>query len=90
MKLFAVFQEGVYRHTCLGIFDSFQGAAKAADRAAEEDRDDYHSYDVFDFTLNAYDVEGDYIYSAKKGHAPTAPMRPSPLAGDPTKEGNGT
>lgn len=70
MKLFAVFQEGVYRHSCGGIYDSEEKAVAAADRIAAADVDSYHSYDVHPFTLNE-DDEGEPIYSVDRKKALT-------------------
>ncbi len=65
--LYCVFQEGIYRHTCIGVFDSFDLAKQAADRAAREDRDSYHSYDVMPFALNGFvERERDVLYSVRQ------------------------
>jgi hypothetical protein len=68
MKLLAVFQEGVYRHSCGGVYDSEERAIAAADRIAVADVDDYHTYDVVPFTLN-HDDEGSAIYSVNRQQA---------------------
>jgi hypothetical protein len=68
MKLFAVFQEGVYRHSCGGIYDSLERAKDAANQIAASDRDDYHDYEVVPFTLNTND-EGDAVYRIKRRQA---------------------
>lgn len=69
MNLFAVFQEGVYRHTCVGIFIDYPTAVAAADDAAASDCDDYHSYDVFMFELNKPNCEEEARYSVRKSAA---------------------
>lgn len=69
MKTFCVFQEGVYRHTCGGVFDSFERAVEAADGIAAADVDDYHTYDVFEFELNKPDCEESALYSVKRSDA---------------------
>jgi hypothetical protein len=51
MNLFAVFQEGVYRHGCFGIFEREEEAKLHADHLARTDGDDYHEYQVVPFTL---------------------------------------
>lgn len=66
MKLFCVFQEGVYRHTCGGVFDSLERAVDAADHIAAADIDNYHSYDVFAFELNKPDCEESALYSVER------------------------
>jgi hypothetical protein len=68
MKLWAVFQEGVYRHSCGGIYDSEAVAITAADRIAAADVDDYHEYEVVPFTLNQND-EGGKLYSVNRKQA---------------------
>lgn len=50
--LYAVFQEGVYRHACCGIFDSRDAAIACAKHFANIDRDSYHNYEVVPFNLN--------------------------------------
>jgi hypothetical protein len=51
--LYAVFQEAVYRHGCVGIFESLDEAQKAADNAAHNMGDDgHHHYDVVPFEMN--------------------------------------
>ena len=53
MELFAVFQEGVYRHGCHGIFERTAEAIAHANHLANTDQDDYHEYTVVPFTLGA-------------------------------------
>lgn len=65
MKLWAVFQEGVYRHSCGGIYDSLEKATAAADQIAATDVDDYHQYQVVPFTLNVND-EGEVLYDTNR------------------------
>lgn len=69
MNLYCVFQEGVYRHECAGVFDSWAEAVKAADAIAFADHDSYHNYDVFQFTLNEIGKEGSALYSVNKDKA---------------------
>ncbi len=65
MNLYAVFQEGVYRHACCGIFDSLEKATYEADScAASVDDDGYHSYEVVPFVLNDT-CEGGVLYRAQ-------------------------
>lgn len=52
MNLYAVFQEGVYRHDCVGVFDADRKAIDAADLTAANDRDSYHDYRVVPLVLN--------------------------------------
>ena len=49
MKLYAVFQEGVYRHECGGIFTTEAKALATAKKLATGDRDSYHEYAVVPF-----------------------------------------
>ena len=51
MKVYAVFQQAVYRHACGGIFESRDGAVEAANRLADADKDDHHTYEVVPFEL---------------------------------------
>lgn len=52
MKVYAVFQEAVYRHGCFGIFDSADMAVDVARALADADIDDHHTYEVVQFDLN--------------------------------------
>lgn len=52
--LYLVIQIGVYRHDIRGIYTSEAAAAAAAKRAATEDRDSYHDYQVHEATLDEY------------------------------------
>ncbi len=78
-NVFCVFQEGVYRHTCVGVFESLERAQTAADRVAYSDVDDHHSYDVFAFELNKPDCEAEALYSV---HRSAALKKIGPHAGD--------
>lgn len=72
MIVYCVFQEGVYRHECGGVYDSREAAIAAAQAIAADDRDDYHSYDVVAFTLNERpdQSEGEpVLYSVKRSEA---------------------
>lgn len=51
-EVFAVFQQGVYRHECGGIFETKDAAVEHALRLAAMDGDSYHEYEVFPFKLN--------------------------------------
>lgn len=50
--VYAVFQEGVYRHTCCGIYSDRERAINAAKFFVMADKDSYHHYDVIPFILN--------------------------------------
>lgn len=52
MKVYAVFQDGIYRHLCAGIFDTEEAAKACADETAKNDLDDYHDWEVVPFELN--------------------------------------
>lgn len=58
MILFAVFVEGVYRHECLGIFDT-QEAAEAIAKREMDASDGYHSFEVWKYELNKSDASDD-------------------------------
>jgi hypothetical protein len=73
MNLYAVFKEAVYRHECGGIFATLDDAVIAADTLAENDVDNHHIYQVYDFTLNRINrqikgkiVEAPSLYSIRK------------------------
>lgn len=53
MRVYAIFQQAVYRHDCFGIYDDPQRACDEAKRLAQEDVDCHHSYDVVPFELNS-------------------------------------
>lgn len=52
MKVFAVFQNGVYRHECAGIFDTLDKAENCAEELVAAEKDTYHNYEVCSFELN--------------------------------------
>lgn len=73
MMVYAVFKEGVYRHQCGGVFGTVQEAIIAASELAQEDVDNYHSYDVYGFELGKklYKqgnkiIQPNSLYSARK------------------------
>ena len=51
-KIYAVYQEGVFRRECCGIFNDFDKAKDCAKHYSEIDVDNYHSYKVFEYELN--------------------------------------
>ena len=53
MEVYAVFKHGVYRHECAGIFTTLDRAADVARVCIAAADDDYHSYVVVPFTLDA-------------------------------------
>ncbi len=53
MTIYAVFREGVYRHECVGVFSSQEKAEDAARAVVAVERDDWHSYRVHPFELDA-------------------------------------
>ena len=52
MELFVIFQEGVYRHQCGGVFDDAEVAEAAAKSFRDSDGDSYHHYTVVPLELN--------------------------------------
>ena len=52
LTTYAVFQMGVHRHACIGIFSTENGARDAADAAADAEEDDYHAFEVVPFELD--------------------------------------
>jgi len=68
-EVFAVFQQGIYRHGCFGIFSSKDKAIAHADHLAGNDKDDYHEYHVVPFTTNKpMELQADKpIYRVKRG-----------------------
>ncbi len=67
--IYLVVQSGVYRHDIRGVYTSVGAAEAAAKRAAEEDSDSYHDYEVYEATPDVYveDVRrvGTLSYSKK-------------------------
>ena len=52
--VYLVVQQGVYRHDIRGVYTSVDAAKVAAKRAATEDRDSYHEYEVYEATPDEY------------------------------------
>ena len=69
MTLYCVFQEGVYRHDCEGVYDTFEAAVEAANSVAADDRDDYHNYEVTAYELNQRPLTEKILYSVNKTEA---------------------
>lgn len=69
MNLYAVFQQGVYRHDCVGVFDTLDLAVAAADGAAEAEIDNHHSFEVFQYVLNQQAGEGNALYRVRRNEA---------------------
>lgn len=86
MTLFAVFKNGAYRAECGGVFSSKEKAKAAALHLASNDRDEYHSYDVYPFEIDEIMqqapvssryvgggiLEPDPIFSCRKKLTPTS------------------
>lgn len=51
-ELFCVFQEGIYRHQCGGVFSTLDKAIAAAKKLIAEEWDDYHEYTLVPFVLD--------------------------------------
>lgn len=69
MKVYTIIQQGVYRHTLGGVFDTLDAAVAAADDIAMKDRDNYHSYDVHEWTLNEHPASEHEVYSIERRQA---------------------
>lgn len=52
--VYCVFEEGVYRHRCFGVFSSLKLAEAAAHKADSKASDDYHNYSVVPFTIDHF------------------------------------
>ena len=48
LLLYVVYKQGMYGHGVHGIDTSLESAIVMADKAAERDVDNYHSYDVYE------------------------------------------
>ncbi len=57
MIVYAVFQEGVYRHDCVGIFSTINIAREEARKAILTEDDDYHHFNICSFELDNSSVE---------------------------------
>lgn len=66
--VYAVFQQGIYRHECLGIFSSESAAKETADAAAQNEKDAYHSFVVVPFEVDKAGEFSEYFseYSEPK------------------------
>lgn len=53
MKVYSVYKSGVYLHECAGIFSTRDAAEKAAELAMAAEHDDYHSFHLYEFELDA-------------------------------------
>ena len=54
MKLYVVQRSGVYDQGIAGIYDSAEMAKLAMKRAKLRERDNYHSFDIEEYTLNEF------------------------------------
>lgn len=52
--VYIVVQMGVYRHDIRGVYSTAGRAESAAKRAAREDSDSYHEYEVWETVLDDY------------------------------------
>ena len=59
MKVYAIFKEGVYRHECGGIFSTLELAKESALVLLSGENDDYHTYSILTFELNAQTTQLD-------------------------------
>lgn len=64
--VYAVFQEGICRHLCIGIFSTETLALAAANKAAWTDKDSYHQYDVCPFEMDSFYGEQPSVFSVSK------------------------
>lgn len=52
MKLYLVYRQGVYMQGIVGVFSSMDLAEDARHAAKKRERDDYHSFEIEEFTLD--------------------------------------
>ncbi len=64
--MYLIYCQGVYGQGVYGIFSTFEKAKNAADKQAENDRDDYHEWQVHEFELDNFDDEGKEVYQTRK------------------------
>jgi hypothetical protein len=68
--IWVVFQEGVYRHLCGGIFTTKSKAEAAALKLASQDRDSYHEWHVVPFEIDVMVTdEKDSVFECNKKSA---------------------
>ena len=67
MDLFTLFQTGVYRHRCGGIFTTRELAISAAIELAKAEPDNHHNWNVFMFTAD--EVNDDHTIGGEYDHA---------------------
>jgi hypothetical protein len=66
MRIFAVSREGVYRHEIVGVYDDIELAIERGVNAAKEEWDDYHHFDVLEYTLNEDVMDGKLLAKISK------------------------
>jgi hypothetical protein len=52
MEVYVVVQEGVYRHAIHGVFSTLEKAKECAYISCKDDKDDYHTYDIYKGVLD--------------------------------------
>jgi len=62
--LYYVAKVGTYNHGIFGIYEDLGEAKKLADRAAAEDEDDYHEWNVMEYTPPNDDTD----FTTDSGH----------------------
>lgn len=55
--LYYVVKAGEYNHGVFGIFEDLDAAKKLADLAANKDEDDYHEWNVLEYTAPDDDTD---------------------------------
>ncbi len=64
--MYLVYAEGVWARYPCGIFSTFDKAKKAANKQAENDKDNYHKWVVCGFEIDKFDDKGKEIYETRK------------------------
>ena len=57
MTLYIVTQEGVYRHSIMGVYNSLDAARQRAIQSILAERDDYHDMSICTINLNGSDAD---------------------------------
>ena len=64
--MFFLYKNGVYGHGVFWIGEDMEEGKRAADRAANLDRDDYHDWDLYEFVEPSEDDDYEIDHQHKK------------------------